>query len=326
MRGRSSLLFNGIIQEMLDQGFIDKKKVGGIPGADEFFDSMRFDLSEVSELTGVDIEAIKDISGIIKDAGRVVIVHSPDRQQDQASGDMETLANLVILLRATGRKADLLLPRTISNSAALEVMGADPAFGPGRLRVSASSSGSGMREQLLMLLKEGEIKAALIIGEDPLAWNQTASWFHNLEFLAAMDWTGTETTQYADVVLPGSTYLETAGHRCDYLGNLVEYSKAVEPPAGRSGKEILRSLAGAFGIATEDDLGREIEDLVKKNLGKMEPFYWNTGQERVSDEGLKLAAAQPELKKVTILPPLTHGARYKKEVREIGTERFRVKT
>ena len=325
MRGRSSLLFNGIIQEMLDEGFIDKKKVSGISGADEFFDSMKFDLAEVSELTGVGLESVKDISRIIKDAGRVVIIHSPDRQQDQAFGDMETLANLVVLLRSTGKEADLLLPRTISNSAALEVVGADPAFGPGRVRIGASSSGSGMREQLLTLLKEGEIKAAVIIGEDPLAWNQTESWFHNLEFLAAMDWTATETTQYADVVLPGSTYLETSGHRCDYLGNLVEYSKAVEPPAGRSGTEILKSLAGSFGIAVEGDLGREIKDLVKKNLGKMEPFYWNTGQERVSDEGLRLSAAQPELKKITILPPLTHGARYKKEVREIGTERFRVK-
>ena len=51
---------------------------------------------------------------------------------NRASGDLETLANFVVLLRAAGVRADLLLPRITANSAALEVMGADPAFDAGR--------------------------------------------------------------------------------------------------------------------------------------------------------------------------------------------------
>ncbi|MBN2069942.1 MAG: FAD-dependent oxidoreductase [Candidatus Krumholzibacteriota bacterium] len=325
MRGRSSVLFNGIIQQMLDDGLIGGGSLDSIPGSKEFLDSMDFDPHTVAELTGVDTETIKKITTIITTANNVVIIHSPDRQQDQSSGDMEALANLVVLLRSAGKKADLLLPRIISNSAALEVLGADPAFMPGRKRIEPSLSKTHCREELLGLLEKGELKAALVIGEDPLAWNQTAAWFHNIEFLAAMDWTATETVEYADVVLPGSTYLETSGHRCDYLGNLVEYSQAVRPPSGSSGIDILSTLAGEFGISIKKEIGIEIDELVKESLGSMKPYYWNTGEKKSQINGLRLVPVDRELKKVVILPPLTHGARYKKEVREVGTERFRVK-
>lgn len=323
MRGRASILFNGIIKHMLDEGFLDRKAVKGIPGAKEFLSSMKFDAAGVSGLTGVDSDKIREAAEIIRDAGRVVIIHSPDRQQDQAAGDMETLANLIVLLRGVGKDADLLLPRTISNSAALEVMGADPAFRPGRVRDDAVS-GTHRRRDLLRLLESGEIRAVLIIGEDPLAWNQTASWFQNIEFLAAMDWTNTETTQYADVVLPGSTYLETAGHRCNYEGSLIEFSRAVEPPAGLSGREVLQGLASMFEIDLQKDVSAEIDRMAKKTLAGMECFYWNTGQERVYKGKMNLVAVDHDIQKVTMLPPLTHGARYKKEVREVGTGRYRV--
>jgi len=236
---------------------------------------------------------------------------------------METLANLVVLLRSAGATVDLLLPRNHSNSAALEIMGADPAFEPGRKAAPTKLPGARSHAEMRDLLEKGGIRAALVIGEDPLAWRQTGSWFRNIEFLAAMDWTETETTQFADVVLPGSTYLETAGTRCNFEGRLVEFAGAVEPPAGVPGGEVLRGLFSELGIDAKDV--SKIGEIVKTGLGGLASYYWNRGEERPACGETKLVAVEPDVRAGAIPPPLTHGERYKREIREVGTERFRVR-
>ncbi len=325
MRGRAAVLWGGIMQVMLDEDCFPREEVMKIPGSKEFLAGRDHDIANVSTLTGVDPDNIRKAAGIIRDARNIVFIHSPDRPQDRAAGDMETFANFIVLLRAIGVDAHLLLPRIMSNSAALEVMGVDPAFAPGRVRGNHGTAGARNNEELRELLEGGEIRAALVIGEDPLGWDLTASWFRNIEFLAAMDWANTETTQYADVVLPGSTFLETSGTRCGFEGKLVVFSRAVEPPAGVSGREVLRGLSREFGIDTHGDTSVEIDSLVQKKLGRMERFYWNSGQERIFDGKMRLVAVDPKVQAITILPPLTHGERYKREIRDVGTERFRVR-
>jgi len=325
MRGRAAIFWNGVIQVLLDEGYFSPAAVKKIAGAGDFLKSRDFKLDTVAALSGVDAAEIRKAAALIKGARRIVIIHSPDRVQDQAPGDMETLANLVVLVRAAGAVANLLLPRMNANSAALEIMGADPAFGPGRSPNPEGVAGARSREELRALLASGEIKGALIIGEDPLAWGTTGPWFQNVEFLAAMDWTGTETTRYADVVLPGSTYLETGGTRCNFEGALIEYSKAVEPPSGSSGDEVLRGLAREFGLKTVDDTTAEIETIVREKLGDLARFYWNTGEERLAPGTQRLVPTGAVALTGSIHPPLTHGERYKREIRDVGTGRFRVR-
>lgn len=325
MRGRAAILWNGVLQVLLDEGYFKSAAVKKIPGASAFLKSREFKIDAVAALSGVDAADIRTAAALIKDARRVVIIHSPDRVQDQASGDLETLANFIVLLRAAGVGAELLLPRINANSAALEIMGADPVFAPGRVPNPAGVAGARSREELRALLASGELKGALIIGEDPLAWGQTGSWFQNVEFLGAMDWTSTETTRYADVVLPSSTYLETAGTRCNFEGTVVEYTEAIAPPAGASGVDVLRGLAREFGLTAVDDTTGEVETIVRDKLGDLARFYWNTGEERLSPGTMRLVPTGAVVHTGSMQPPLTQGERYKREIREVGTERYRVR-
>ncbi len=325
MRGTAAILWNSVIKALLDEGHFTSAALEGIPGSDEFLGSMNLCVADGAELSGIEAADIRKTAGFIKEARRVVIVHSPDRPQDRAADDMETLANLVVLLRATGVTAELLLPRINANSAALEIMGADPAFAAGRVVSARGLAGASRHGELRDLLHSGGLRAALVIGEDPMAWGRTGAWFENVEFLAAMDWTNTETTEYADVVLPGSTYLETEGTRCNFEGRLVGFSRAVEPPATVSGREVLQGLAREFGMDTPADLTADLKRLVGKNLGSLSCYYWNTGESRTSAYPERLVATAVRAKAVSIQPPLTHGEKYKKEIREVGTERFRVR-
>ncbi len=136
-----------------------------------------------------------------------------------------------------------------------------------------------------------------------------------------MDWTDTETTRFADVTLPGSTFLETPGSRCNFEGNLIEYTKAVTPPSGKTGVEVLEALAGAFGI---DVSVENIDSIVRNKLGDLVRFYWNTGEERNWDGRGMLIPVSADAMAASIQPPMTHSQEYRKEILEIGTERFRV--
>jgi predicted molibdopterin-dependent oxidoreductase YjgC len=294
-------------------------------GGKEFSSALDAVAGSAAAVSGVEDEKIKEAAAMIAAAKNIVIIHSPDRRQDQSAGDIEALANLVVLLRDAGASAELLLPRAFSNTAGLAVAGADPAFAPGRTAPSAEAAGVRTRKELLELLEKGEIRGALVIGEDPMAWGATGSWLQNIEFLAAVDWTDTETTRFADVVLPGSTFLETKGTRCNFEGRLIEYARAVEPPAGVSGREMLEGLAMEFGLKDVSDTSAQLRAVVEDNAGELLPWYWNTGQERTGGGEAKLAAAGPGARKSALMPPLTHTGRYRKEIREVGTGRFRVR-
>jgi anaerobic selenocysteine-containing dehydrogenase len=231
-----------------------------------------------------------------------------------------------VLLRRSGVEADLLLPQIYANAAGLEIMGADPVFSPGRRTIENNVKGASSRADLYEMLKQEKIKAALVIGEDPMGWHKTESWFKNIEFLVAMDWTPTETTRMADVVFPGSTYLETEGTRCNFEGKLIEFSLAVEPSASVSGKDVLVKLAKEFGVKLTDDIGKEIRKVVEDNLDEaLIPFCWNTGQSRSSLPKQEFIKAKITADPGSIPPPLTQYEGYKREILSVGTKHYRVK-
>lgn len=318
MRGRASFFWNAVMQELMDRGVISPDS---IEGRDKFLENRNISVEIAAAKAGVESEDILKAAELIMNAGRIVIIHSPDRPQDSAPQDIEIFANLTLMLKDARKQTEVLLPRLIANTAGLEVMGADPAFLTGRVPVGENAlPGAKTSQELRTLLEDGELKAAFIIGENPLDFSRTGSWFQNCQFIAAMDWTDTETTMAADVTLPGSTYLETPGTRCNYEGNVICFNGAVPPASGKTGREVLESLATAFGLNPNDSP----DELIREKLGDMVCFYWNTGEERDWDGKGTLVPIALGAKASSILPPLTHGQQYRKDIREVGTERFRV--
>jgi formate dehydrogenase major subunit len=327
MRGRSAILWTGVLRELIETGAVPRRRVEQMPGANAFLGTLEKDLADVADLTGVDEARICEAAALIAQAKRVVVVHTPDRSEDQAPGDLETLANLVLMLRAVGVRADLLLPRRSANGAGLELTGADPAFRPGRIRDNGLPGAPG-QAQLRALLADGKMRGALVIGEDPLEHGRTGSYFQNLEFLAAIDWRQTETTRAADVALPGTTYLECEGTRCNFEGRRLRFARAVAPPSGLAGWQVLARLAAAFGLdvaaASADEITRELERAVKQGLGERTSFYWSRESRPAWDGAGTLVAPELRAKPASIPPPLTQGAIYQRAIREVGTQRFRV--
>jgi len=329
MRGRASLIWGGILRGLLEEDAEWRSAVRGLPGGEAFLESLEQGPEAAAESAGVDPERLRRAAKILGAGGRVVFVHTPDRPEDQAPGDIETLANFVLALRARGARADLLLPRLNGNGAGLPVAGADPAFLPGRAPVGGTTlGGARSRAELRAMLREGRIRGALVIGEDPMEHARTGAYFQNVDFLAAIDWTPTETTRFADVTLPGTTYLESEGTRCNFEGRLLDFAPAVTPPSGLPGWKVLAELAARLGVrvgaAAAEELTREIERAVRAELNSLSPFYWNKGEARVWPVRAALSAPRLGGGAASIPPALTHTGRYKRAIRQVG-DNFRVR-
>jgi len=327
MRGRAAILINGVIQQLIEDGFLDRAKIEAMTGGKAFLeDSHDYSLSATADQSGVAAERIKQAAELLESAKKIVFVHSPDRLRDQAPGDLHAVSNLVLLLRSAGVEADMILAYQAGNAAGVEVTGADPAFMPGRA-TAKGLPGAANRRELLKAMTDGGIKAALIIGEDPMRHDRTAALFNDVEFLVACDWAETETTLFANVAIPIATYLESEGTRINFEGRAVEFNAAVGAPSGVKTWHVLKNLADNLGVEIPGvfaGISGELTTLVKKNLGDQLPFYWNTGQDRRWNGVGSLAVAKVSGAAFPGAPALTPNAQYKDEIQEIGIKHYRV--
>ncbi|MBU1918900.1 MAG: FAD-dependent oxidoreductase [bacterium] len=327
-RGTASFLWSGITQAIINNTDGDKFEIRKIPGNEVLLKNLeKCSLTETSGFTGVEENKIQEAVVLIQQAKNIVIIHSPDRSRDLSTGDIQTFANLLILLRAQNVGCDLLLPSLAANGAGLELSGADPAFLPGRKAYSGGLKGAQSRKELHERLKQGKIKAALVIGEDPIGYDLTASYFADVEFLVAVDWVQTETVAFADIVMPGSTYLETEGTRCNFEGVVKAYNTAVSPASGIKTWQVLSNLAKCMGLKTPTvfkEITTYLEKAVLKHNGAFASYYWNKGQKREEVRDGHFVLTDIIAKSRPRTPALTAMANYKRAVHEVGIEYYRV--
>ena len=327
MRGRGTALINGVIQLLIDEGFFKRGLIESLPGGSAFIeDAHDYSLAVAAAQSGVTEDRILRAAEMLRGARKIAFVHSPDRLRDRVSGDLTALANLVLLLRAVEVEADLILAYQSGNAAGVELCGADPAYLPGRVP-TRRLPGATTRKELMDALAAGRIKAALVIGEDPMRDDKTAALFGDIDFMAACDWAETETTLFAHVALPLTTYLETEGTRISLEGRVIPYQAAVPAPNGVKTWHMLRNIAYCLGVGMPGvfvSIFADLERLVKANQRDRLPFYWNTGQPRVWDGKGTLTVADILTSTFPATPALTPSTRYKAEVQQVGLKHYRV--
>jgi hypothetical protein len=74
-----------------------------------------------------------------------------------------------------------------------------------------------------------------------------------------------------------------------------------------------------------DDTAAAVDSAAREGLKDLVRFYWNTGEERVPPGTMRLLPAVAGVRTGSIPPPLTHAEKYRREIREVGTGRFRVR-
>lgn len=288
LKGTSTHLLNAVMQEIISSGSYDKKFVNErTSGYPEFADFLKkYSKEEVSGICGVREDKIKKAAQLIssKDT-RVMLVYDMDSFSDRATGDLKAAAGLLLLTGNFGKRGrGLILLQKHANTVGLYDMGCEPGYLPGRTKVEdknilnllektwgakipASSSTS--RDDLRSSLVSGKIKAALVIGEDPLENPADLKYLRSLEFMAVVDLFETETTRRADVLMPASTCIESGGTYTRLDRKIQKFPGCFDPPAGMTNLEIICQLAKEMG----KPLGFENPNQVFEEIKKVNVLY-----------------------------------------------------
>ncbi len=99
---------------------------------------------------------------------------------------------------------------------------------------------------------DGRLKAMYIFGEDVAQTDPDTKHvvpaLESLDFLVCQDIFETETTKFADVVLPASSFLEKAGTFTNAERRIQLVSPAIEPPgSAKTDFEIIKLVSSALG-------------------------------------------------------------------------------
>ena len=139
---------------------------------------------------------------------------------------------------------------------------------------------------------EGRLKAMYIFGEDVAQTDpDTAHVTHALEsldFLVCQDIFENETTKFADVILPASSFLEKTGTFTNAERRVQLVEAANDPPgAAKTDFEILTTVSKALGY----DMGYETPADVMDEIAEMTPRYAGISHERIGRSGLQWPVA-----------------------------------
>lgn len=216
-------------ENLFDKEFVEKRTENLEP----FTQSLeKLDLDEIEQITGVKQEKIREAARIYAAEGPSSILYAMGiTQHTHGTENVLAISNLALLTGNLGKLNAGVNPlRGQNNVQGSCDMGALPNVLPGYQSVedehviqkfqeywnSDLSPVKGMiLPEILENAAEGKIKAAYIMGENPLLSEpdiqNVKKALENLEFLVVQDIFLTETAQLADVVLPAASFAEKEG-------------------------------------------------------------------------------------------------------------------
>ncbi|OPH48637.1 nitrite reductase [Paenibacillus ferrarius] len=271
--GFDSVFINGLLHIMIEEKLVDQRFVQERTSGFELLREAvkSFTPARVEELTGILEAVLRTIArGFAKAETGIVLTARGLEQQVNGVENTLNYINLTLVTgkigrkgcgfgavtgqangqggREHGQKADQLPGyRLIEDPAAREhvakVWGIDPQELPGK-GVSAY--------ELLQKVDEGEIKALIVLGSNPLVSSPNNRMveraLQKLDLLVVVDMFESETARYAHYLLPASSFAEAEGTMTNLEGRVFHRQKAMELPGScRFDFHIICELAEALG-------------------------------------------------------------------------------
>ncbi|GGF25992.1 assimilatory nitrate reductase catalytic subunit [Halobacillus andaensis] len=252
--GTDSALANGLLHLIIKEGYVDEKYVAErCNNYKELQESVEtFTPEYTAEITGVAVEKIIKAARMYGASKRSVVMFARGVEQQSKGVDNVTLYTSLALLRGQigkfasgvatftgqgngqggrehGQKADLLPGyRKLTDPEAVKyisnVWGIDPKDMP-KPGVSAF--------EMFDEVQKGNIRAMHVICSNPAvsAPHTEYVWdsFKKLDFMVVNDFFLSETAEFADVVLPATTWAEDEGTTTNLEGRVIHIRKVTEP-------------------------------------------------------------------------------------------------
>ena len=291
---------------LLDRAFLDARTEGWDAVEDLLADYTPADVQRISGVPAADLERA---AHIYAEAGEASILWGLGVTEHKYGSEVVRLiCNLALMCGKIGRPGSALLPlRGQNNVQGSSDMGALPDTFTGYQSVADEDVarrfearwGVAMKRERGLKIPEmfdaavaGDLRAMYIFGEDvaqtdPNTTHVVAA-LQALEFLVVQDIFENETTRYADVVLPASSFLEKSGTFTNAERRIQLVAAAADPPGeARTDFDILTTISAALG----HDMGFAAPADVMDEVAALTPDWAGVSHARIGRRGLQWPVA-----------------------------------
>ena len=282
--GTDVAFFNGVLHEIIARGLVDTDYVAlRTTGFDELKAVVdAYPAERAAQICGIDADVIREVARLWGEAGAGVIYWGMGMSQHTTGTDnCRCLIALCAITGNVGKPGAGLHPlRGQNNVQGASDSGLIPMMYPDYQRVddpnvqtafekawgvSLSAQPGLTVTEIIAAALVGSVKGMYMLGENPFLSdpniNKVRKGLANLDFLVVQDIFLTETAEFADVVLPASSYMEKLGtftntDRRVQLGHPVLES----PGEARGDFELIQEIANRVGLPMSYDSPREAFD------------------------------------------------------------------
>lgn len=282
------MLYTIVNEDLVDHDFIESR----CEGYDDFCKSiLDLDMNELEKITGVDQELVREAARAYATASEAMSFHGLGvTEHTQGTFTVMLIADLAMLTGNIGRRGVGVNPlRGQNNVQGAADMGCQPHQGAGYLDVTAAdlhqkyeafygrklSNQIGLKiPEMFDAAREKKLKALWIMGEDVVQTDPNTlaviESMKSLDLLVVQELFMTETAKYADVVLPGASFLEKSGTFTNGERRVQAVHAVVDPlPGTRTDGQIIVDIMNKMGYNQPD---YEPATMLEE-ISKIVPFF-----------------------------------------------------
>lgn len=301
------LLYYIVDEDLVDKSFIESRT----EGYDEFVNKIRdLDIGKMEEVTGVSKELARKAAIAYASAPNAMSFHGLGvTEHYQGTFTVMQIADLAMLTGNIGRRGVGVNPlRGQNNVQGSADMGVQPHQGAGYMDITnpeiqglyENHYGVSMPNEVGYKIPEmfdaaldGKLKAVWIIGEDvaqtdPNTAKVTKS-LDVLDFVIVQELFMTETAKYADVILPGASFLEKSGTFTNGERRVQRVNKVVDPIGNaKVDGQIIIDIMNRMGYEHDEYTA----DGVLKEVSQIVPFFKGIKWEDLGENGKQWPVAE----------------------------------
>jgi formate dehydrogenase alpha subunit len=308
-------LLNGMMYHVIQEGLVNesfiKERVDG--GMDTFAQLkevvMKYTPDVVEKITGVKTDIVKEAAIMYAKAPTAMIATGMGMsQQTVGTNNVFALIDLCLITGQIGRdRCGINPPRGQNNVQGATDVGASPVFYPGYIQVVNEENRRRIAQlwnvpfeqlepnpglttlEIMDAAHDGRIKALYIMGENPVITDpnqlHTIEALQNLEFLVVQDIFETETSAYADVILPAASLFEKNGTVVNSDRRVLRLRKVIDSPGeAMPDWKITNEIAQRMGV----NIGQySNEEAIFEEIRQAAPILKGVSYRRIENQGIQ---------------------------------------
>ena len=312
--GTDVALYNGIMHEVIRLGLVDtefvERRTSNFPALAETVKD--YPPERAAQITGVDAAVIRRVARLWGEAGAGIIFWGMGISQHTTGTDnARCLIAMCAITGNVGRPGSGLHPlRGQNNVQGSSDMGLIPMFYPDYQRADDPAVHARFEKlwdtdldpkrgltvtEIIGSALAGGVRGMYMMGENPFLSdpniNKVRKALSALDFLVVQDIFLTETAEFADVILPASSYLEKDGTYTNTDRRVQLGRKVLDTPGdARADWEVVQDIANRIGLGWSYSSPREVFD----ELVSLMPSYANLSYDNLGSTGKLYPNPDPE--------------------------------